>query len=187
MSRGNRAAALAALNGEVLGWQVDQEMFDAAVAELAGLNRTNWRCLDILFTRGRMTAGQLAEAAHLTTGAVTAVVDHLEAAGYVRRVRDTVDRRRVIIETTAEIGRRSEPVYGPLVAEGNEVLGVFDADQLAIITDFVRRTRGLLDRHTTRLHAMLAEQRAKQPRRPAATARRGGAPDAKGRRRARSA
>jgi DNA-binding MarR family transcriptional regulator len=156
MSRGNRVAALAALNREVRGWQADQEIFDAVAADLAGLNRTDWRCLDLLGTRGPMTAGQLAEAAHLTTGAVTGVLDHLEAAGLVLRVRDTLDRRRVIVQVTDEVGRRAAAAYGPLIKESVEVMGVFDSDQLEIITDFVRRERGLLARHTARLHEMLA-------------------------------
>jgi DNA-binding MarR family transcriptional regulator len=154
MSRGSRNSALAALNREVRGWQADQELFDSVVAELAGLNRTDWRCLDILGIRGPMTAGQLAEAAHLTTGAVTGVLDHLEAAGLVRRVRDSVDRRRVIVETTDEVERRAAPVYGPLLDENVKALSDFDADQLELITDFIRRQRGLLTKHTARLHEM---------------------------------
>lgn len=140
------------MNQEVRGWQADQELFDALVADLAGLNRTDWRCLDLLGTRGAMTAGRLAEAAHLSTGAVTGVLDHLESAGLVRRVRDTVDRRRVIVEITAEVARRAAPVYGPLMQESAEVLSIFDADQLELITEFLRRQRGLLARHTARLH-----------------------------------
>jgi DNA-binding MarR family transcriptional regulator len=160
VSSDNRDAALATLSREVRGWQVDQEMFDAAVAELAGLNRTDWRCLDILFTRGSMTAGQLATAAHLTTGAVTAVLDHLESAGYVRRVRDTADRRRVIVETTPEIERRSQPVFGPLLEDDRHLLSDFDAAQLELIADFIQRQRGLLGRHTARVHEMLGERDA---------------------------
>jgi DNA-binding MarR family transcriptional regulator len=151
-----RAAGLAALNHEVRGWQADQELFDQVAAELAGLNPTDWRCLDMLGTRGPMTAGQLAEAAQLTTGAVTGVLDHLEAAGLVRRVRDTVDRRRVIVEVTPEVARRAAPLYGPLVKDSLETLRVFDADQLDVITDFVRRQRGLLTRHTARARQLLA-------------------------------
>jgi DNA-binding MarR family transcriptional regulator len=158
MSSDKRDMALASLSQQVRGWQVDQEMFDTAVAELAGLNRTDWRCLDILFTRGSMTAGQLADAAHLTTGAVTSVLDHLESAGYVRRVRDSADRRRVIVETTPEIERRSRPVYGPLLEDDRRLLSDFDAAQLELITDFIRRQRGLLDRHTARVHEMLASR-----------------------------
>ena len=59
MSRANRKTLLADLTQEVRGWQSDQEIFDSGVAELAGLNRTSWRCLDILSTHGPMTAGHL--------------------------------------------------------------------------------------------------------------------------------
>ena len=38
----------------------------------------------------------------LTTGAVTRVIDRLEQAGYVRRVPDPADRRRVIVEVVPE-------------------------------------------------------------------------------------
>ena len=160
MARGKRKAALATLQHEVRGWQSDQELFDAAVADLAGLNRTTWRCLDILGTAGPMTAGQLARAANLTTGAVTGVLDQLETAGLVRRVRDTADRRRVIVETTQEVERRAAPVYGPLMADSDKALRAFDADGLAIIVDFLRRQRRLLTKHTARARALLAQRPA---------------------------
>src|SRR6185369_12031512 len=113
MSSKRRKRAIDALNREVRGWQADQELFDSTVIERAGINRTDWRCLDVLGTRGPMTAGQLAEAVRLTTGAVTGVLDRLEAAGLVRRVRDTKDRRKVIVEVTTELDRLGAPVYGP--------------------------------------------------------------------------
>jgi DNA-binding MarR family transcriptional regulator len=99
-----------ALDREVRGWQADQELFDSTVIELAGVNRTDWRCLDLLGTRGPMTAGQLADAVRLTTGAVTGLLDRLEAAGLVRRIRDTQDRRLVIVEVTDEVDRVGAPV-----------------------------------------------------------------------------
>jgi len=125
MSSKRREGALNALNREVRGWQADQELFDSVVVELAGLNRTDWRCLDILGTRGPMTAGQLAKAVRLTTGAVTGVLDRLGA-----------------------------PVYGPLIADASTAHAVFDADQLELITRFIRIERELLAKHTERLAAM---------------------------------
>src|SRR4051794_3906215 len=157
MSNDSRGARLAELTTEVRGWQSDQELFDGAVAELAGLNRTDWRCLDILTTRGPLTAGQLADAARLTTGAVTGVLDHLEAVGLVRRVRDATDRRRIIIETTDLMERQAAAVYGPLVSDSNEALRAFDTDQLATIVEFLRAERRLLATHTARVRAMLAD------------------------------
>jgi DNA-binding MarR family transcriptional regulator len=154
MSSKRRLDAMDALNREVRGWQADQELFDSTVIDLAGVNRTDWRCLDILGTRGPMTAGQLADAMHLTTGAITGVLDRLEAAGLVRRIRDTQDRRRVIVEVTDEVNRLGAPVYGPLIADAGEAHAVFDADQLELITQFIRIERGLLRKHTERVASM---------------------------------
>jgi DNA-binding MarR family transcriptional regulator len=144
MSRGSRIAALGALNAELRGWQVDQEIFDGSVAKLARLNRTQWRCLDILTTRGPLTAGKLAEATRLTTGAVTAAVDLLENAHLVRRVRDLGDRRRVIIEPTEEVARRAAPVYGPLTEESDRALAAFSVGDLEVI-QIRARSRRLLE------------------------------------------
>jgi len=159
MSSKRRQAALDALNREVRGWQADQELFDSTVIELAGLNRTDWRCLDILGTRGPMTAGQLAAAVRLTTGAVTGVLDRLEAAGLVRRIRDTQDRRRVIVEVTDELARQGAPVYGPLIADAAEAHAVFDVDELEVITRFIRIERELLAKHTERIAALKPRDR----------------------------
>src|SRR5258708_22782388 len=116
MSSKRRLQATNALNREVRGWQADQELFDSVVSERAGINRTDWRCLDILGTRGPMTAGQLAAAVRLTTGAVTGVLDRLEAAGLVRRGRDTSDRRRGVGELTHHVRRLAPPAVRPLLA-----------------------------------------------------------------------
>jgi DNA-binding MarR family transcriptional regulator len=154
MSSKRRKRAMDALNREVRGWQADQELFDSTVMERAGINRTDWRCLDILGTRGPMTAGQLAEAVRLTTGAVTGVLDRLEATGLVRRVRDTHDRRKVNVEVTDEVARQGAPVYGPLIADAAEAHAVFNADELELIARFIRIERGLLAKHTKRVAGM---------------------------------
>src|SRR4026209_784701 len=65
------------------------------VAKIVGLNSTDLECLDLLEIAGPTTAGRLAEHVGLTTGAMTAVIDRLERAGYARRGRDVADRRLV--------------------------------------------------------------------------------------------
>jgi DNA-binding MarR family transcriptional regulator len=163
VSRSSRTDALSRLNREVRGWQADQELFDSLVIDLAGVNRTDFRCLDILGTRGPMTAGELADAVRLTTGAITGVLDRLEGAGLVRRVRDTGDRRRVIVEVTEELDRLGAPVYGPLVADAAKTHGGFTVKELEVITRFIRAERELLARHTTRLRELPAENPALAP------------------------
>src|SRR5207248_4544930 len=88
------------LGEEIRAGQRATDEVDELVAELLRVNRTDSRCLDILEQHGRISAGQLAGASGLRTGAVTAVVDRLVRAGYARRVSDPTDRRRVLIELT---------------------------------------------------------------------------------------
>lgn len=138
-------------------------MFDEALAAYIGINRTDARCVDILDRGGRMTAGQLATAARLTTGAVTAVVDRLERVGLVRRVPDPADRRRVLVEVTPKLAEVSAPVFGPLGQEGAEWIANYSDEELELILGFMEKNRELLARHTTRLQEMLSA-RDRKPR-----------------------
>src|SRR5258708_16548377 len=104
-----RAGLIAALTAEVREQQIAYDRFHDAVAACLGVNRTDLRCLDILDLAGRKTAGELATEMGMSTGAVTALIDRLEKAGYVNRVRDPGDRRRVLVEPT-ELAR--QPGWG---------------------------------------------------------------------------
>jgi DNA-binding MarR family transcriptional regulator len=158
MSRRSRPELERAGVEAIRGWQTDQDMFDEAAAAFVRINRTDARCMDILDRFGRMTAGQLATGARLTSGAVTAVLDRLEQAGLVRRVRDTADRRRVLVEVTPRLAEMSAPVFGPMVEEGAEWIASYTDGQLETIVDFLERYREIIARHTTRVIDMTAER-----------------------------
>src|SRR5919197_538739 len=94
--------------------QVAQDMADQAVADFLGVHRTDMRCMDVLDQRGRLTAGQLAEASGLTTGAVTAMIDRMERAGFVTRVRNQNARGRLLGDPRSEAKKRAQELYEPL-------------------------------------------------------------------------
>src|SRR5690606_23650950 len=71
--------------------------FHSAVAEQIGLGATEEKTLLIL-SDGPLSAGEIARHTGLTTPSVTSLIDRLERKGFVRRVRDPDDRRRVIVE-----------------------------------------------------------------------------------------
>src|SRR3954451_8625528 len=108
MSRRSREDVLNDLGFQFRAMQTEFEDLDAAVARVLGLNNTDMRVLDFLgrtgdptsFDSAPTTAGDLARASGLTTGAVTAVVDRLEKGDWVRRKPDPDDRRRVLVELT---------------------------------------------------------------------------------------
>ena len=68
---------------QLLGTEVDRLSGSAAL--FIGLNRTDLRALQVLRTSGGMTAGDLARALQVTSGATTRVIDSLVAAGHARR------------------------------------------------------------------------------------------------------
>jgi DNA-binding MarR family transcriptional regulator len=146
---------MAQIGTEVQEFQNATDVLDDAAAQLLGLNRTDQRCLGVLFVRGAMTAGKLADAAALSPGAMTAVLDRLERAGYVRRVREKEDRRRILVEVTSEARRRAEELYGPIAADGFERMREASTDDLRTILDFLRDARELQDKHAARIRGML--------------------------------
>jgi len=127
------------------------ETFIDAASERYGVNRNDQRCLELLDRRGPLTAGQLADAAGLSAAAVTKVVDRLLAAGYVRRVRSTDDRRRVIIATTDVEQRLAREVFSPIVADGIRMLSELSDDDLRLLHDVLQRATALNAAHAERL------------------------------------
>lgn len=109
------------------------------VATRVGLNSTDLECLDMLQLAGAITAGRLAEHTGLTTGAMTAVIDRLEGAGFVRRRRDPDDRRRVFVEVVPESTDRVVPLYIPLIKAMERLYARYDDEHLAVVVDFLTR------------------------------------------------
>jgi DNA-binding MarR family transcriptional regulator len=165
MSRRSRAELEAAGIEAIRGWQTDQDIFDEAAATYAGLNRTDFRCLDIIDREGPLTAGDLAAASRLTSGAITAVLDRLEGRGLVHRIRDAADRRRVLVQAAPNLMEQGAAIFGPIAEEGIRHIRTYTDEELELIVDFMERGRAMLRRHTTRVHDLIAErERAATPR-----------------------
>jgi DNA-binding MarR family transcriptional regulator len=110
-----------------------------ATASKAGMNVTDAQCLNLLGLDGPMTPGQLAQTMGITTGgAITAVIDRLEKAGYVRRSRDPDDRRRVIVELVPEALERYARYFEPIGRATAEMFGEYTEDELRFLLDYNR-------------------------------------------------
>lgn len=123
-------------------------MLHQAVADRLGLHPTDHKCADFLCRGGPLTAGDIAERTGLTTGAVTGVIDRLEAAGYVRREPDPADRRRVIVRPVPHRLRRIGRLFEPLAAAMAELCARYTDRELAVILDFMTRSDEVARRHT---------------------------------------
>ncbi len=141
LSREQRQAAVRRLVEALRALQLASDLLDEAYADFVGINRTDLRCMDIVDQRGRVTAGELAREAGLTTGAVTAVVDRMESAGLLLRTYDANDRRKVWIELTPDAEKLGEEVYGPLDQAGQTHLASLGDEQVLTIIGFLEVSR----------------------------------------------
>ncbi|GHC77133.1 MarR family transcriptional regulator [Streptomyces flavofungini] len=118
------------------------------IARRLGLNVTDLTCLGFLIEAAAagesLVAGDLAERARLTTGAVTGVLNRLEKAGYVRRQPDPQDRRRVHVTMEESAQSRILEVYGPVYERLGALFADYGPDEIAVLADWFSRAKGLL-------------------------------------------
>lgn len=131
-------------------------MFHQAVADRMGVNATDFKCLDLARGAREMTPTKLAELTGLTTGSITAVLDRLEAAGYVRRIHDQDDRRKVKIEFNADqVLPKLEPVFASLSTAMAEAVGTrYTRDDLTAILDFIETSSQVLQAETEKIKGL---------------------------------
>lgn len=143
-------------SGVVLGREFSTSvvLFQEALAARLGVNATDYRCLEVILRKGPMTAKALAEELHLTTGAITGIVDHLEKADYVERLENPKDRRSVIVSPLITPSRLENMLGDSLVsyrAAMTKLFGKYSADQTAAIVDFLGEFVKVLKSQTARL------------------------------------
>lgn len=110
--------------------------FHAVAAAKNGTNITDSKTISVLMQEGSMTAGQLAVRLSLTTGAVTSVIDRLEAARLVQRVSDPEDRRKVIVQVDHRSIARLDKTYESMGAAFHKLLEHYSTEQLEFLVEF---------------------------------------------------
>ncbi|HEY1013727.1 MAG TPA: MarR family transcriptional regulator [Herpetosiphonaceae bacterium] len=140
---------------ELVGFRLSTAtiMFHTAVADRLGLSVTDVKGYSILGQAGPLTAGELAARMQLTTGAITGLVDRLEAAGLARRARDPQDRRRVVLELAGDPEREREigGLYAPLGAAVTGLLAGYGPGEQALIGEFLSKVTAIMERETAAL------------------------------------
>jgi DNA-binding MarR family transcriptional regulator len=117
--------------------QIASDKMDDAFSRVTGINLTDGRCIDLLDVHDGLTAGELAEAASLSPGAVTTVLDRLERMELVTRTRDAADRRRVLVELTPKARELAFEIYGPVAAYARDYIEQLTDDDIQTISRFL--------------------------------------------------
>ncbi|MFI9203531.1 MarR family winged helix-turn-helix transcriptional regulator [Streptomyces sp. NPDC053048] len=135
------ADAITAMDHLIATSAIGQQEF----ARNLGLSVTDLICFAYVLEAGDspVTAGDLAVRAHVTTGAVTGILNRLERGGFVTRQPDPADRRRVRVIAVPAATERVMAVYGPYYALLTELLEEYAPDEIAVIADWFTRAGAL--------------------------------------------
>jgi DNA-binding MarR family transcriptional regulator len=113
--------------------EIDRRMVDL------GLTDAQWKPLLLLRQGNCSTAADLSRMACHDTGAVTRLLDRLEAKALIRRLRSAEDRRVINLELTPEGEQVAAEVPKILANLANEVLAGFSLDEFELFRNLLGR------------------------------------------------
>jgi DNA-binding MarR family transcriptional regulator len=128
-------------------------LFQQLAAAHYGLGVTHMKALSILLREGPQSAGALVERLHVTSGAVTGVVDRLVAAGVATREADPADRRRIRVAADPGGLAGRENVYAAIGAAFESLYAEYSLEQLRFLAAHLERSIAITREHTARLAA----------------------------------
>ena len=144
MAQPARAELIARLQADVAETVSDGVALQEALADRLGLTISDLRAITLLMRKGTVSTSELADAAGLTSGAATRMVDRLERANWVERFMDARDRRRVLV--VMKKTRRGE--IGELYAEMSQswmsALSDKSEAELETVLEIFDRMRGVV-------------------------------------------
>lgn len=153
------------------GRRAEVEELCAALAHMSGAERrlrgrdhsrpgemtfAQIRALGALGREREMTAGQLARSADLNPATVTAMLDHLEAAGIVARHRSPTDRRVCNVSLTGDGRELLERKLAAWHRRWEEKLGDVSDTDLRTAARVVKQVTELYDEIGLRMRSMSA-------------------------------
>jgi DNA-binding MarR family transcriptional regulator len=129
---------------ESVGWLMKRALMSIAQAadrrlEPKGITHAQWAALFMLQRCRASTVAELARETQSDPGAMTRLLDRLEAKGFCRRQRSTEDRRVVRVELTPEGEVAAQEVPIVLAEVLNEHLAGFSKTEWSQLKDMLRR------------------------------------------------
>ncbi|MFB6633817.1 MarR family winged helix-turn-helix transcriptional regulator [Streptomyces sp. NPDC056362] len=106
-----------------------------------------------------LSPARLSERISLSTGATTALLNRLEAAGHISRAREHSDRRIVTLRSGGHVQERADEFFGPLAHRLDAAMSPYPPQFLEQVEAFIADLNTTMDSH-------LAEQDAAAPRSP---------------------
>ncbi|USK75285.1 MarR family winged helix-turn-helix transcriptional regulator [Peribacillus frigoritolerans] len=153
MSSDNRvnSALLEGLTHRLQRYGMRSVLFQQNMAHKIGVSHTDLKSAEILNETGPITAGELSKTTGLSTGSVTALINRLEKSGYVKRERDQLDGRKVMIMPIPERQEQIKSHYQSLSMATKELCSAYNEQELILINQFVEEITKIMDKENDKL------------------------------------
>jgi len=99
------------------------------IAQATGQHENDMTAVGMLIQFGPMGAAELARRLGIRSATASVLVDRLERDGHAVRVRDSVDRRRVVITETPAAREANLRAWWPVIHEIDQVCRALPADR----------------------------------------------------------
>lgn len=139
-SRRRRTAILADLRDAGRSLSDSAVAFHTAVAESLGLTASEWKVLGFLQQGGALTAGEIAERSAFAPATISGILKELERKRWIERTKDPSDNRRVLVSILPSVNlKQLGRIFDQLTAELSQVYSAYNADELELILEVIRR------------------------------------------------
>lgn len=122
-----------------------------AFADQQKLHQTDVEALSLLMAADSqakpMTAGALGAELRITSGATTFVLDRLERAVLIKRIRDPNDQRKVFLHFSDSGRRLATEFFSPVLQLSHAVMDQFTPAELKIVRRFLAATTAAMAAH----------------------------------------
>ncbi|HKH11434.1 MAG TPA: MarR family transcriptional regulator [Rubrobacter sp.] len=125
--------------------------YAAALAKRMGIEASELAALEHLEGSGPMTPGRLGRRLSMSPGAMTALVDRLEARGHIERMPNPEDRRSALLRGTEKgLGDSLEHLWH-YIEEMRGIEEGFTEEERRVISRFLKAATEATHRHAERL------------------------------------
>ncbi len=132
---------------------MERDRYVKFLARGAGLGRAEFDALDYTAEAGELTLQQLSDRLVLTSGATTALVDRLEAAGLLTRNPNPADRRSWLLRLTKTSDDAGARQLSPYMQDLEAAARHLSASERAAVGTFLKDAAAAATKHAVKRQA----------------------------------
>lgn len=122
-----------------------RELYKKELNKKYQISESQFNCLLTIYKYGPLPPSQIAKHMLVKSSTVTGVVDRLEQKGLVERMRNSPDRRVIMIQLTPagrEVAKRAPPLIQQKILDG---LSILSEEEISLIAHALRTLTSMLD------------------------------------------